>query len=292
MTTGAMTAHPLPGWLSAARERHRTHPHGSLGLIDAEARLRGVRAVTSGTAIPIGRPLAEAVQSFSMEVWTHQNGIITSAYDRISVECHGTEITHIDALNHFGLLSTFYGSSQTARGAEVDIGTIARHPVVTRAVFLDLTEGTDAGHVDVGHPVQGADLQRALERAAVELLPGDALLLYMGRDRFEAAGGVFAPLAQSPHGRPGISDDGARWLSEQPVGVVAWDLLDAHPAGEIDLPVHALSWALGLVLIDNCRLGELRDAMASRQPRAGLLVVSPLAIEGGTGCAVNPVVTI
>jgi kynurenine formamidase len=296
MTTHAVTStHPLPGWLSAARARHRIHERGSVGLIDAEAMLRGVRAVTNGTAVPIGRRLAGSAgpnPPFSLEVWTHQAGIYTSAYDRVRVECHGTEITHIDALNHFGLFSSFYGTSQTAPADGVDIGALARHPIVTRAVFLDLVEDIEADHVDVGRPVGGPLLRRALERAAVDLLPGDALLLYMGRDRFEATGGVVAPVAESPDGRPGIGDDGARWLSEQPVGAVGWDLLDAHPHEEIGFPVHALSWALGLVLIDNCAFGELRDVMASREPRTGLLVVSPLAIDGGTGCAVNPVVIV
>jgi kynurenine formamidase len=114
----------------------------------------------------------------------------------------------------------------------------------------------------------------------------------MGRDRFEAGGGRLAPVADSPAGRPGVGEDGARWLAAQPIGALAWDLLDAHPHAEIALPVHALSWALGLVLVDNCELGALAAAISPRAVRTGLLVVAPLAVPGATGCAVNPVVVL
>src|SRR5258705_11935096 len=114
----------------------------------------------------------------------------------------------------------------------------------------------------------------------------------MGRERFEAGGGRFGPLVESPNGRPGLADDGARWLSEQPVGVIAWDFLEAHPHRELGLAVHALSWAVGLVLIDNCDLGALHGPITAKPERTGLLVASPLRIEGATGCAVNPVVIV
>jgi kynurenine formamidase len=285
----------VPSWLTAARERHEFHPWGSLRAIDGTAVLRGVEAVTSGTVVPIGRKLpGSAGQNapFSLDVRTSEADIYTSAYDRVSIECHGTEITHVDALNHFGLFSSFYGTSRPAPEDGVDVAAVARHPIVTRAILLDLTEMSEARHVRVGQPVAGAQLQKALERAAVDVLPGDALLLYMGRDRFEASGNEVRPVAESPNGRPGVGDDGARWISELPLGALGWDLLDAHPPGDIGFPVHALSWAIGLVLIDNCALQELRDVMAAREQHTGLLVASPLAIEGATGCAVNPVIVL
>jgi kynurenine formamidase len=271
------------------------HPRGSLGLIDSAAALRGVRAVSSGTVVPIGRRLPGAARRgspVSLDVWTTETGIFTSAYDRVSIECHGTEITHVDALNHFGLLSSFYGTSRPEPSNGVDIAAMARHPIVTRAVLLDVATRDARGHVGLGRPVSGAELQEALERTRVQLLPGDALLLYMGRDRFEESGGVVRPLAESPDGRPGVGGDGARWLSELPLGALGWDFLDAHPPGDIGLPVHGLSWAIGLVLIDNCALAELRDVMAAENQHTGLLVASPLAIDGATGCAVNPVVVV
>jgi kynurenine formamidase len=295
MTIRAESQRQLPGWLDAARARHEIHPRGSLGLIDSAAVLRGMQAVTSGTVVPIGRRLpgpARPNPPFSLEVWTNTADIYTSAYDRVSIECHGLDITHVDALNHFGLHSSFYGTSRPDPADGVDIAALARHPIVTRAILLDVTEPAGAGHVMTGQPVGGAQLQAALEQAAVDVLPGDALLLYMGRDRLEAAGGVVNPMAESPNGRPGVGADGARWLSELPVGALGWDLLEAHPSEELRFPVHALSWAIGLVLIDNCALQELRDVMAARTPRTGLLVVSPLAIDGGTGSAVNPVVVL
>lgn len=283
-----------PDWLLALREETPRHPEGSLGLIDAAALARGLRAATGARSIAIGRamPVGGSGTNWSVEHWIDRHGPITSAHDRLHIVCHGTEITHLDALNHFGLAGTFYSATDDdpARGIAV-LDLIAR-PIVTRGILLDLTEDRPGGYVEPHHPVTARDLQSALYRAGVTLESGDGLLLYMGRDRYEAAGHVFRPAAESPDGRPGVGPDGARWLATQPISLLGWDFLDAHPAQGIALPVHALSWAIGLVLVDNCDLSQLSLALHSRSERAGLLAVCPLPIGDTTGCAVNPVVIV
>lgn len=285
----------LPAWLVAAHDRQPARPHGSLDLIDAAAVRRGLAAVTDGTVIPLGRPLVPGSAGGSelqLEVWSHDAGPVTSAYDRVGLVCHGTGITHMDALNHFALGDVFYGATTADPAAGIDIATLAAQPVVTRAIVLDLTEQLDGEHATSGEPVGADHLERALRRAGTDILPGDALLLYMGRDRFEAAGGAVAPIADSPNGRPGVGVDGARWIADKPIGTLGWDFLDAHPQPELGLPVHAVSWAVGLILMDSCVLGPLAAALAGRQVRTGLLMASPLPIVGGTGSAVNPVVVV
>ena len=47
-------------------------------------------------------------------------------------------------------------------------------------------------------PVGGDDIDAALSAAKTTFEPGDALLLYMGRNRWEAAGGHFNPFSRTP----------------------------------------------------------------------------------------------
>jgi kynurenine formamidase len=227
-----------------------------------------------------------------MEVWTRHHGQVVSAYDRVSIECHGTDITHLDALNHFGLESTFYRTDGDDPADGVDVATLTRTPVVTRAVYLDLVAEIAGDHVEVGAAIGADQLRAALGRSGATLRPGDALLLHMGREEFERSGGRMAPIAESPDGRPGVSEDGARWLAGQSLSLLAWDLLDAHPHRELALSVHALIWAKGLVLIDNCSFVTLRAAIEGKSERTGMLVAAPLPVPGATGGAVNPVVIV
>ena len=53
---------------------------------------------------------------------------------------------------------------------------------------------------------------------------------------------------------------------------------------------HVLTWAIGLVLLDNCDFAALRRAYGRGTRVAGALVVSLLAIEGANGVNLNPLV--
>ena len=114
------------------------------------------------------------------------------------------------------------------------------------------------------------------------------MLVYMGRDRYEAAGNRYPVLSEAHHGRPGIGPSGAEWIADHGVSVLCWDFLDAHGPNIDPLSVHLLIWAIGLALVDNCHLGRAAAALASRGSRAGLLMVAPLVLERATGCMVNP----
>ena len=108
-------------------------------------------------------------------------------------------------------------------------------------------------------------------------------LLDMGRDRYEAAGHLYE---ESPV-HPGVGADGARWIVDHGVSVVCWDFLDAVHPEEPLAPVHLLTWAIGLVLVDNCDHSRLRRALGGERSTCAL-VVAPLPIVGGTGNNVNP----
>jgi kynurenine formamidase len=271
---------------------------GSLRHLDPTARLRGIASVKTGEVIALGRPLiATAGQShtgrppFELEVEVLDNNALTVGTDRIRVDCHGLGVTHLDAINHFGVEGRWHGDVD-ARSAGPSVADWARLGIVTRGIFLDIPGSRGNDWVAVDQPVGAADFQRALAASGATIEPGDALIVYMGRERYEPSKGPLKPIAASPEGRPGIGKDGARWIAEQPVAAVLWDMLDAYSSDEEPFSVHLLIWAQGLALIDNCDLGALRKGLADRAEKTALVVVAPLNIPGATGSVVNPLLVV
>jgi len=289
---------PIPDWLTELSADAWSHGPalGTVERIDDAARARAIDAVTEFKAVTIGRPLvideSTMLGSWSMEKSLRSDGNYTSAYDHFEIDSHGLGITHLDALNHFGVDRQWYQGKSADSEDGVSLGELAMLPIVTRCVFLDLAEARGKQFIDRNEPVGAADLDRALEIAGSTIEPGDALLLYMGRDEFESAGGYLKPILDSPEGRPGVGESGSQWIGNTKASLVAWDLNDAHGSGELRLSVHLLSWAIGLLLIDNCDFSALRHAIGRKKQRTGLLTVCPLKIRGATGCAVNPVVMV
>jgi kynurenine formamidase len=135
--------------------------------------------------------------------------------------------------------------------------------------------------------VTADDIEAGLDRGGVRFEPGDALLLYMGRDRFEGAGHTYEDL-RSGHSMPGPGWSAARWIVEHDVSLLCWDFLDSSHPSEPAASVHLLIWGIGLLLVDNCHLAAAAEATRASGSITGSLVVAPLAIPGGTGCLVRP----
>ena len=58
-------------------------------------------------------------------------------------------------------------------------------------------------------------------------------------------------------------------------------MLDSRDAKAAHASAHVLTWATGLLLLDNCDFAALRGAHGRGTRVAGALVVSLLAIGGG-----------
>ena len=140
-------------------------------------------------------------------------------------------------------------------------------------------------------PVDGADIDAALAAAGIVVEAGDALCLDMGRDRFESARGhpLGGPETDQDAGG-GLSGDGARWVAEHAVSVLAWDMLDSSEANRTHGSAHVLTWAIGLLLLDNCDFAALRAAHGPGTKVVGALVISLLAVPGSNGVNLNPLI--
>jgi len=287
-------------WIDHLRKfvTQESNPLGTVRYADQPARRRGLQAVKSGDAISLARTIpadfSDGISTYSLNAYAHQTGPVVTYRDEMLVGCHGPALTHIDALCHVGVNGMFFGGVEEGRApTALSVENWGPEGIVTRAVLLDLPEVHETDWIEIDRPVTAADLDAALERAGGRLDPGDGVLIYMGRDRFEAAGNIYKTTAASHQGgRPGLGRSGAEWLAERKVSVLCWDFLDACCTSDPPYCIHVLIWAVGLALVDSCRLEEVRRRLQGRQHREGMLVVAPLRLEGSTGCLVNPLLLV
>jgi kynurenine formamidase len=276
---------------------------GTANLIDPSARRRAAESIRDGTCTSLVRPLHSGPSAPGIRVdvtYVQVESVGTrgefakpldAGSDTTCIAAHGVDYTHMDALNHMGRAGLWYGDHPVESSESPSVADLAEHKLFTRGVLVDIPAARGCEWVADDAPVTGSDIDAALLRQGADFVPGDALLLYMGRDRFEAAGGSMDMAATSMGAaQPGAGADAARWIAEHDVSILAWDLQDAFPPGDAEplFPVHLLLPAIGLVLIDNCDLGPAAAQVRSLGRSTGALVVATPAVQGATGALVQP----
>jgi hypothetical protein len=289
-----------PEWiraLAAARPFGAADRRGTANLVDDAARARAAACIRTGHSVSLARPLRGGDYNSTAdrpgvrhETWYHPDADGTGwGQDHLVLNPHGLQNTHLDALNHVAVDGTFYGGRPVTAPEQGSVDVLAPHGLLTRALYVNIPHRRGTAWAD--RPVDGADIDAALSAAGLTVEPGDALCLDMGRDLFEAA-------AAHPLGGPetgddaggGLSSDGARWVAEHRISILAWDMLDSAQAKATHASAHILTWAIGLLLLDNCDFAALRGSRGAGTQVAGALVVSPLAVEGANGANLNPLV--
>ena len=295
-----LTRVDMPAWIRAlagARPFGVGDRRGTANLIDNAARARVAACISSGRSVSLARPLlggdyntTEARPGFWHETWySPAPDGMGWGQDHLVLNPHGLQNTHLDALNHVAVDGTFYGGRPVTDAEQGSADVLAPDGLVTRAVYVDIPRHRGTAWAD--RPVDGADIDAALAAAGLAVESGDALLLDMGRDRFEAAAGhVLGGPETDQDAGGGLSADGARWVAEHQVSILAWDMLDSRDAKASHATAHILTWAIGLLLLDNCDFAALRRALGGGTQVAGALVVAPLAVEGANGVNFNPLV--
>jgi kynurenine formamidase len=268
---------------------------GTLNHIDGAARARALAAMKSGRPVSLSRTLQTDYDGGGFTIEVNRTAFddpstipLTGSADRLVVDCHTIANTHIDAFNHQGSSGTFYSGWEITDQSGPSVHDWSLTGIFTRGLHADISGLRGTNWVDPLKPVTGADIDAALARQGVTFMPGDALLLDMGRDRAEAAGYPMT-VASDSASRPGLGMSGAEWVNEHRVSVLCWDYLDAVHPDEPWPSAHLLIWATGLVIVDNCDFAALRAHQEGQSgPFQGGLVMAPLAIPQGTGCIINP----
>ena len=212
----------------------------------------------------------------------------SAANDMISM---GTHVgTHIDALAHVSLDGRLHGGAD-AREAGVggrfdEHGVHTIEPMVCRGVLLDVAAHHGVDCLDGGYEITVDDLESTRSAAGVDVSSGDVVLVRSGWGRLFDQGPAYVG---ADTGVPGVSEAGARWLSDRGVRAVGADTIAferlAPHGGHSLLPAHnVLLVEHGIYIIEALDLEGLSQAGWA----AFTFVLIPLNIYGATGSPVRP----
>ena len=205
------------------------------------------------------------------------------ADDMLHMHTHGT--THIDALSHIffdGRMFNDHPAAQMTRDGTQHNAITQVPGIVTRGVLLDVARHADVPHLEMGHRIDGAQMEACAAAQGIEVRPGDAVLLRTGWLRVWDT-----DPAQFDRGEPGVSLDGAAWLAARDVVAIGADNsgVEVIPTETGSLGVHVeLIRNQGMYLLELLDL----DALAADGVHEFLFVAAPLRITGGVGSPLNP----
>lgn len=254
-----------------------------------------------GHTIEIGAPRYEPVQTpyLILGAPNWQGGIrrrrelgatndAGSNLERIEMTTHVG--THIDALGHFTIGARMYGGND-ANEIVTDFGLsklgIEHAPsIVSRGLMVDVS-GLDGGaFLEAGRSIGPADIERRLALNALQIRPGDIVLIHTGWGRF-----YMADNARYLSGEPGINLAAARWLTQQGVTAIGTDTMavevlpgENDPAEKMPVHQHCLVEA-GVYLIENLLLTPLVDAGVVEF----CFILLPVKFKGASGSPARPV---
>jgi kynurenine formamidase len=271
---------------------------GTACYIDRAAILRGMGAVETGESVGLGRDVIveRAVEvrdahGAKLDAQGFSRGRFAFSAERMVVDIHGTANTHIDGLNHISVDGCFHSGFEPDDVTKMGVAVWSKEGLVTRAILADITRLRGEPWVTTERPVTAAEVEACLAEANQHVLPGDALLLYMGRDRYEAAGHTYTEFALDQNSRPGAAGDVGDWVVDHRIAMLCWDFLDASNVSP-EASVHARLVTHGLLLIDNCAVERAIGPFSRKARPEGLICISPPALHGATGMLVNPLLIV
>ena len=271
---------------------------GAINLIDAPKRLEAVNLVKNGRTISLSRPFPVEPRTENPRPAQHFMSVMDrphgggAAMDYYGVYYHGTATTHIDALCHVWDSGGMWDGKSPDEILTFSGGTYATvdawsDGILTRGVMLDVPRHRGSPYVTLDTPVHGWELEEIAEAQGVEIRPGDAVMVYSGREAYAADnGGNWA----GGDSRPGLHASCLKFVRDNDISILGWDMMDASP-NEYDIPwtVHGVIFAYGVALLDNSLLEPLANACAEEGRHEFMLTINPLNVIGGTGSPVNPI---
>jgi kynurenine formamidase len=266
---------------------------GAINLITPEKRVQAASLVRTGRAVSLSRDVPTMPGRGNPMPAQHFLRIYDGAViDYYGIAYHGYVTTHVDALCHVW----DEGGMWNGRDPKVEITTDGarfggiehwREGITTRGVLLDVPRYRREPHVTIEKPVHGWELEAVCASQGVQVEPGDALVVYSGRESWQAAHPEWSGYRPPS---PGLHASCLPFVRDHDVAALAWDLMDANP-NEYGLrwSMHGALFSYGVALVDNCLLQPLAEACAEEGRWEFMLTLAPLPVVGGTGSPVNPI---
>lgn len=286
---------------------------GALRYVDAAASLRAARLIRAGKVVSLnlaldsptlGRPALEHHARMHNQVRPIANGrfnVVNDDVVTLALQSH----SHWDALSHWGVIEpgengVFYGATGLVDtfpefgSKTLGIDTLAGG-IFTRAVLLDMVgsmQGADTPFLVDGANFGLPEVEAALARQKVELLPGDAVVFYTGfqlrlandPDAWVFKGPNYNPIA------PGLlADTLPLWAKSKTFALVSDNpAVEPMPMGEGPLHAGAMK-GLGIYLAELWALDELVAHCRNANVWEFALASSPLNIHGAFGSPANAI---
>ena len=251
---------------------------GTLNHITPQRRAAGCIA-GQDSARRLARPAGESPETdrSNAEFTRSRGDPAAAARDFIGLVFHGFSVTHLDALCHVSDGRELYNGYPTSwRTAATRVATSPRWPppASSAAVCSWISPRCAEERLSAGDAITPQELDAALERAAVEINPGDILWIRTGLGT-----------ANTREGRAGLHADCLPWLRDREVALLGSDGdSDAWPSPLDDWasPIHSVGiWKLGLPLIDNAELDPLAAACERQGRWSFMCAVSAAASASG-----------
>ncbi len=272
---------------------------GTVNMVTPEKRLAAAKLVKSGRAVSLSREYPKTPAPNNPQPALHYMRYLSVGEqagfygDFYGISYHGVATTHIDALCHVRTGDGMWNGREP--GDAVNMGGALwggihhwKDGIITRGVLLDVPKYRGEPYVTMERPVHGWELEDIANEQGVALEPGDALVVYSGREDWDRDGNL--PWGSDRNARPGLHSSCLTYLRETDCSMLVWDMADFIGEDyDMATSVHSSIAAYGLALLDNALLQPLAEACAQEGRYEFMLTVNPLIVVGGTGSPVNPV---
>ena len=259
--------------------------------------LRAIQLIKTGEVIEIahvlndkmvinpGRKFDVTVKRTFMNDFSNRRGsneeLVVSEIGQVGTQFDGfAHQSHEDS--HYNCFKT--GAIATRTGF-TKLGIEKVGMLMTRGVLIDVAALKGVDTLPDSYEITPKDLQDALMRQRLTLMPGDAVIINTGWNRLWGKDN-----ARYVKSCPGIGVAAAEWLAKQDpmlVGADNWPVEVApNPDPKLSLPVHQVLLVVnGIHLLENLKLDEL----VGKQVYEFAFIMQPLKAQGFTGSTVAPV---
>ena len=269
---------------------------GAANHMKPETVLRATRLIRTGEVIELGHVLGPNMAMNPSRVYsliTKRSAQAPGANQRGgNEEIVTTELgqvgTQFDAFPHQMIANRVYNCVKLedieSRTGFTKMGVEKVGMIFTRGVLIDVAALKGVEMLDATYEITPEDLQQALAKQNLKLLPGDAVIIHTGWGKQWGKDN-----ARYVRSNPGIGVAAAEWLVKQDPLLLGADTppveVSPNPDKQLSLPVHQIALVVnGIHLLENLKL----DVLAAKGVHEFALTMQPLKIQGGTGSTVAP----